>query len=262
MMRTVGELFVGASDRCRAEAAVSLAATELENRNEELERSNRELEQFASIVSHDLKSPLQVVRGFIELLGAHAAQGSEAQGDPQTYVAAALRGTARMETLIDDLLAYSRAGHRPSELVDVDVDETMQDVLADAAALVDETGAVVRVAALPTVMGDPTQLRQLFLNLLTNAIKFRRTDVTPEVDVTADDAGDRWQFSVTDNGIGVPLEHRTAIFGMFSRLHHGDRPGSGIGLAVCSRVVANHGGEIWVDDAPAPGSCFRFTIAK
>ncbi len=258
LMRTVGELFVSAAERSRAERALALAAAELEQRNAELERSNHELEQFASIVSHDLKSPLQVVRGFVELLGDSNVQS----GDAQTYVAAALRGAARMDRLIDDLLAYSRAGQRPAEFVPVDLDVIAEEVLADSAALISETGAVVSVGPLPTVPGDSTQLRQLLQNLVTNAIKFRRTDVAPEVSVKADDDGDHWTMSVSDNGIGIEPEHRDEIFAMFTRLHHGDRPGSGIGLAICARVVANHGGAIWADGADGGGSCLRFTLSK
>ncbi|MEY2454161.1 MAG: hypothetical protein QOD92_3735 [Acidimicrobiaceae bacterium] len=262
LMRTVGELFVSAVDRSRAEAALASAAAELAQRNEELERSNRELEQFASIVSHDLKSPLQVVRGFVELLGRQAESNPEQASDASTYVAAALRGAARMDRLIDDLLAYSRAGQRPAELVPVDLDVIASEVLADSAALIDETDAIVKVGPLPTVPGDATQLRQLLQNLITNAIKFRRVGVTPEVSVTAESDGDRWLIDVADNGIGIDAEHRDEIFAMFSRLHHGDRPGSGIGLAICARVVANHGGSIWVEDVDREGSLLRFTLAR
>jgi len=261
LMRTVGELFVGAADRSRAERALAVAAAELEQRNAELERSNRELEQFASIVSHDLKSPLQVVRGFVELLGRQADSSPE-PGDAQTYVAAALRGAARMDRLIDDLLAYSRAGQRPAEFVSVDLDLIAAEVLADSAALITETEAVVTVGPLPTVPGDPTQLRQLLQNLITNAIKFRRIGITPEVTVTGEANDDHWTVTVSDNGIGIDPEHRDEIFAMFSRLHHGDRPGSGIGLAICARVVANHGGAIWADGADGEGSRLRFTLAK
>lgn len=262
LMRTVGELFVGAVDRSRAEGALAAAAAELEQRNEELERSNRELEQFASIVSHDLKSPLQVVRGFVELLGRQADSDPSQASEAQTYVAAALRGAARMDRLIDDLLTYSRAGHRPTELVAVDLDVTVSEVLADSAALINETGAIVTAGPLPTVRGDATQLRQLLQNLITNAIKFRRPGVTSEVSISGASTGDHWVIDVADNGIGVDAEHRDEIFAMFSRLHHGDRPGSGIGLAICARVVANHGGSIWVDDVSGEGSLLRFTIAK
>ena len=262
LMRTVGELFVGAVDRSRAEGALAAAAAELEQRNAELERSNRELEQFASIVSHDLKSPLQVVRGFIELLGRQAGLTPDQATEVQTYVAAALRGAARMDRLIDDLLAYSRAGQRPTELVPIDLDLIAGEVLADNAALISETEAIVTVGPLPTVPGDATQLRQLLQNLITNAIKFRRAGVTPEVSVTAQSNGGHWVIEVADNGIGIDAEHRHEIFAMFSRLHHGDRPGSGIGLAICSRVVANHGGSIWAEDVPGNGSLLRFSLSK
>jgi signal transduction histidine kinase len=234
----------------------------LEQRNQELERSNSELEQFASIVSHDLKSPLQVVRGFVELLGRQVDSDPERAQEAQTYVAAALRGASRMDRLIDDLLAYSRAGQRPNVMVPVDLDVIASEVLADSSAMVKDADAVVHFGPLPTVPGDPTQLRQLLQNLITNAIKFRRTDVTPEVNVTASDSGDRWTIDVADNGIGIEPEHRNEIFAMFSRLQHGDRPGSGIGLAICARVVANHGGRIWVVDSDGPGSTLRFTISK
>jgi signal transduction histidine kinase len=146
--------------------------------------------------------------------------------------------------------------------VPVDLDNTVREVLADSDSMIRETEAVVNAGPLPTVTGEPTQLRQLFQNLITNAIKFRRRDVPPVVDVTASDGGSLWTFVVTDNGVGVEPEHREHIFGMFSRVHHGDRPGSGIGLAICSRVVANHGGTIWVADHDAPGSHFAFTLAK
>lgn len=263
LMRTVGELFVGAVERSRAEAALEITARELEVRNEELERSNQELEQFASIVSHDLKSPLQVVRGFVELLGRQAEADPTRATEVQTYVAAALRGAGRMDRLIDDLLAYSRAGQRPSELQPVDLDVIAAEVLADSASIIDETDAAIHVEPLPTVPGDPTQLRQLLQNLVTNAMKFRRPDVAPVVRIAATDDGRHWKVAVEDNGIGIDAEHREEIFAMFSRLHHGDRPGSGIGLAICSRVVANHGGTIWAEDAPGDaGSRFCFTLAK
>ena len=262
LMRTVGELYVGAVDRSRAQRALATAAAALEQRNAELERSNGELEQFASIVSHDLKSPLQVVRGFIELLGRQAQSGDANPNDTETYVAAALRGATRMDSLIDDLLAYSRAGQRPASLVTVDLDSIAAEVLADSAALIDETDAVVTVGPMPTVKGDPTQLRQLLQNLVTNSIKFHRPDVAPVVTVAATEDDGYWRVSVDDNGIGIAPEHRDEIFAMFSRLHHGDRPGSGIGLAICARVVANHGGEIWAEDSAAGGTRLCFTLAK
>jgi signal transduction histidine kinase len=260
LMRTVGELFVSAVERSRAEQAVQMTARELEQRNEELERSNRELEQFASIVSHDLKSPLQVVRGFIELLGREVADG--ASTEVHTYIGAALRGAERMDRLIDDLLAYSRVGQRPTNFVPIDLNQLLKDVLADSAALVREADANVAVDKLPTVDGDYTQLHQLLQNLVNNAVKFRRLDGVAEVHVRGKDDGDRWTVRVEDNGIGVERRHREEIFGMFSRVHQGDRPGSGIGLAVCTRVVNNHNGHIWVEDGLDGGSAFCFTLSK
>jgi|GEM_PF-5449848 len=259
LMRTVGELFVSAVERGRAEQALEVTARELERRNEELERSNRELEQFASIVSHDLKSPLQVVRGFIELLG----NSPEVAGsDRQTYVEAALRGAERMDQLIDNLLAYSRAGQRPASFGAVDLNQLMREVIADSATSIGDADAAVTFEQLPVVQGDPTQLHQLLQNLLSNAVKFRRVDVPAEVHVDASDEGSHWLVRVRDNGIGVDPAHREEIFGMFSRVHGVDRPGSGIGLAVCARVVANHGGRIWVEDGDASGTTFCFTLAK
>jgi signal transduction histidine kinase len=209
-----------------------------------------------------LKSPLQVVRGFVELLGRQADTNPDQASEVQTYVAAALRGAARMDRLIDDLLAYSRAGQRPAGLVPIELDVIASEVLADNAALIGETDAIVTVGPLPTVPGDATQLRQLFQNLITNAIKFRRTDVVPEVSITAQSTADHWTIDVADNGIGIDPAHREQIFAMFSRLHHGDRPGSGIGLAICARVVANHGGSIWAEDPRGEGSRLRFTLSK
>jgi light-regulated signal transduction histidine kinase (bacteriophytochrome) len=260
LMRTVGELFVSAVERCRAEQTVQMTARELEQRNEELERSNRELEQFASIVSHDLKSPLQVVRGFIELLGREVADSESTE--IHTYIGAALRGAERMDRLIDDLLAYSRVGQRPTNFVPIDLSQVVKDVLADSAALVREADATVAVDPLPTVEGDYTQLHQLMQNLINNAVKFRRLDVVADVHVRGKDDGDRWTIRVEDNGIGVERRHREEIFGMFSRVHQGDRPGSGIGLAVCTRVVNNHNGHIWVEDGKDGGSAFCFTLSK
>jgi signal transduction histidine kinase len=260
LMRTVGELFVSAVERSRAEQALFITARELEQRNQELERSNRELEQFASIVSHDLKSPLQVVRGFVELLGRDL--GTATLTETQTYVNAALRGAERMDRLIDDLLAYSRAGQRPTNFVAVDLNQLMNDVLADNASLVSECEASIAVEPLPKVEADPTQVRQLLQNLISNAVKFRRYDVQPAIAVMSSEDSGWWTIRVEDNGIGVERRHREDIFGMFSRVHQEDRPGSGIGLAVCARVVANHNGHIWVEDGPDGGSAFCFTLSK
>jgi signal transduction histidine kinase len=263
LMRTVGELFVGATERSRTEAALADAARQLEERNSDLERSNRDLEQFASIVSHDLKSPLQVVRGFVELLGRYVDDNPTVGEEVSTYISAALRGAGRMERLIDDLLAYARAGQRPETFAPVDLNAVMAEVLADNAPLVSEADARVRVDPLPTASGDVTQLRQLLQNLVSNAIKFARPGESPQVSIRADETDDEWIVSVTDNGIGIEPSKRDEIFSMFTRLAStAHTTGSGIGLAVCARVVDNHRGKIWVDDNPGGGCCFRFSLSK
>ena len=262
LMRTVGELIVSAVERAKVEAALERAAAELKSRNFDLERSNQELEQFASIVSHDLKSPLQVVRGFVELLG-RAALAGDRQAESRTYLDAAVRGVERMNQLIEDLLSYAKAGRAPEALVPVDLATIAEQVVADSGATIESAGATVTIGVLPTVLGDTTQLRQLLQNLLSNAVKFRRPGIAPEVTITAERHDPFWRVAVADNGIGVTSEDRDRIFAMFSRLHStDDYPGSGIGLAVCARVVAHHGGTLWVEpnEAGAQGSRFVFTL--
>jgi signal transduction histidine kinase len=262
LLRTVGELFVSATDRAMAEAALEATAAELEQRNVELERSNADLEHFASIVSHDLKSPLQVVRGFVDLLGRVAAgQTAATAEDAKSYVDAAQRGVTRMNALIDDLLAYSRAGRGPAERVPVDLSVVAREAVHDLSDTIDAVGADVRIGLLPMVEGDGSQLAQLFQNLVSNAVKFHRRDAPCVVEVSAVQVGADWHITVADNGIGISAADRERIFEMFTRAHGADRyPGSGVGLAVAQRVVDNHGGRIWVDDNPGGGSRVVFTI--
>jgi signal transduction histidine kinase len=260
LMRTVGELIVSAVERSKVEATLASTAAELEARNADLERSNEDLEQFASIVSHDLKSPLQVVRGFVELLGRVARDGPRSE-EAQTYQEAAIRGAERMNTLIEDLLSYAKAGRAPEALVAVDLATIAEQVVADSAEAIAAAGARVHIGVLPPVLGDRTQLRQLLQNLLSNAVKFREPDREPVVTITAERDDPRWRIVVADNGIGVSAEDAARIFGMFTRLHGSDRyPGSGIGLAVCARVVSHHGGTMWVEPNPGGGSRFVFTL--
>ncbi len=261
LMRTVGELVVSAVERAKVESALAATADQLEARNLDLERSNQDLEHFASIVSHDLKSPLQVVRGFVELLGRVAADGPRRE-ESQTYLDAAVRGVERMDQLIEDLLSYAKAGRPPDHLYPVDLATIAEQVVADSAAAIDAAGATVTIGVLPEVLGDATQLRQLLQNLLCNAVKFREPDAVPVVTITAERDGQRWRIVVADNGIGVAPENAERIFGMFSRLHSNDQyVGSGIGLAVCARVAAHHGGALWVEPNPGGGSRFVFTLS-
>jgi signal transduction histidine kinase len=258
LLRVVGGAWVSRLARARAERDLLAATEELARHNVELERSNRELEDFASVASHDLKSPLLVVRGFLELLLEQKDELLDAEA--RTWLAAGLRGSDRMEQLIDDLLLFSRAGRRRHAGVSVDLGEVWTAAEADTRVAIKKAGATIERSELPVVIGDRTQLRQLFQNLLSNALKFARSDVAPMIEVTAAQVGPRWVIAVADNGVGVPPEDRARIFGMFTRLDEtAGHPGSGIGLAICQRVVAAHDGELWVEESDAGGS--RFCVA-
>ncbi len=231
----------------------------LEQDNAELVRSNRELEEFAYVASHDLKSPLLVVTGFLELL--QRTKANQLDDDARMYVDAALRGAARMEQLIDDLLTYSRVGRNDHNRTRVDLHAVAQQLLDDWAGVIEEAGAVVLVGPLPSVLGDETLLRQLLENLFSNSLKFKRPDVELVISIDAERHGGEWCISVTDNGVGIAVEHRDRIFTMFTRLaNSADRPGSGIGLAICHRVVQAHGGRLWVEAGDAGGARLRFTL--
>lgn len=257
-LRLVGQTLINRLERARAEQTLAATTDELAHRNAELERSNRDLEEFAYVASHDLKSPLLVIRGFLDLLGRNKADVLGEDG--VTYIEAATRGAERMERLIDALLAFSRAGRLPMEPRTVDLTDVVQQVLADTDVLLKEAGAEVIVGTLPTLTGDPVQLAQVFQNLLTNAIKYARPGIPTRVSITARQVEDEWHVSVTDNGIGIDPADHERIFLMFSRLEPArEKPGSGIGLAICQRAVQAHGGRIWIEQADEQGA--RFVVA-
>ena len=260
------------ADRARDErdneaAAPALAerARELEQANAELaeakallERSNEDLQQFATVASHDLREPLRVVSGFAQMLDRRYRDELGEEGG--RFIGAITAGVTRMDELIAALLEYARAGRADQPPEPVDTSELVADVLSSLQVAVEESGAKISVERLPTVVGDPASLRQVFQNLLENAIKF--TDGgPPEIRIWAADVPDGWRFSVRDNGIGVDPNQAEKIFGMFSRGHHQERyPGTGVGLALCRRIVEAHGGRLWVEPAPRGGSQFMFTI--
>ena len=257
------------AERANAAAAPALAqrAEELEAANAELaattarlERSNEELQRFATVASHDLREPLRVVSGFADLLGRRYRD--ELGADGGRFVEAITGGVARMDEMIADLLAYARAGRVDQPLEPVDANEVVADVLAGLQRAVEDAGAQIEVEQLPSVNGNAAALRQLFQNLIANAIKFVENG-TPRVRIWAAEVPEGWRFSIRDNGIGVDPEQTDRIFGMFTRLQGTDRyPGTGVGLAVCQRIVDVHGGRIWVEPAPGGGSQFMFTIAR
>jgi PAS domain S-box-containing protein len=230
---------------------------ELVRRARELQRSNAALEEFAYIASHDLQEPLRMVASYLQLLERRYRGQLDTEADE--FLGFAVDGARRMQALINDLLLYSRAGGQ-SPFVPTDCGAVAATALANLRSTIEETGARVAVGALPTVEGDPTQLAQVFQNLIANAIKFRG-DRPPEIIVGCQRDGRQWLFSVRDTGIGIEQRHAERIFMVFKRLHpQSQYPGTGIGLAICRRVVERHGGRIWVEPADGGGSVFRFTL--
>jgi PAS domain S-box-containing protein len=226
----------------------------------ELERSNSDLAQFAYVASHDLSEPLRMVSSYVQLL-ADRYQG-QLDADADEFIAYAVDGAARMKVLIDDLLAYSRAGAGALVRRRVDCTKLVESALADLDRVVVQSGAQVAVGELPVVQGDSGQLALLFQNLLSNALKFVDDDVPATIRVSAERMGEAWCFSFEDNGIGIPEVHRERIFVMFKRLHgRSEYPGTGIGLALCHKIVNRLGGRIWLENpGVGTGSIFRFTL--
>jgi PAS domain S-box-containing protein len=235
--------------------ALAVAAQEL---NAELARSNAELEQFAYVASHDLQEPLRMVASYVQLL--QRRYKGQLDSDADEFIGFAVDGATRMQSLIQDLLSYSRLGRKPRPFVPVDMSELVDGLLGTIALTIEENDAVVTHRGLPVVMGDPTQLTQLVQNLVGNALKYRG-ETSPVVTIGAEQGDDEWTFTVTDNGIGIDPAYSERIFSMFQRLHGRDEfSGTGIGLAISKRVADLHGGRIWVEPGPAGGSVFRFTL--
>lgn len=234
------------------------AALALARKTRDLARSNAELEQFAYIASHDLQEPLRMVASYTRLL-ARRYQGKLDQ-DADEFIAFAVDGATRMQRLIDDLLAFSRVGTRGSPFEPADCNAVLKEVLDNLQLAIAENRVTVSSGELPVLPADASQLGQLFQNLIANAIKFHG-EAPPQIRIDAQRQADDWHFSVSDNGIGIAPEHFERIFVIFQRLHgRGDYPGTGIGLAVCKRIVERHGGQIWVESTPGQGATFHFTL--
>jgi len=250
------------TERKRVEAELARHREHLEElvlrRTEDLARSNRDLEQFAYVASHDLQEPLRAVGGFVGLLQQRYQGKLDEKADG--YIGSAVDGVTRMQTLIGDLLSYSRVGTKGRALEPTEAGESLKDALTNLRASIEESGAVIQVDPLPTVRADAVQLTQLFQNLIANAIKFR-SDRPPEIQIGARREQDGWLFWVRDNGIGIEPQYAERIFMIFQRLHtRKTYPGTGIGLAICKRIVERHGGRIWVESQPGQGSTFYFTL--
>lgn len=234
------------------------AERDLAVKAEELARSNADLERFAYIASHDLQEPLRMVAAYTQLIAERYRGQLDDKADK--YIAYACEGAVRMQTLIQDLLAYSRVGRLGAKLVPVSCEAAMDEVLIILGPAIRESGSIVTYSPLPTVLAEASQMTQIFQNFIANAIKFHG-ELPPIISVGAERAGDDWLFSVSDNGIGIPPESVETIFIVFQRLHtRTEYPGNGIGLAICKKVIERNGGKIWVESPPGEGSTFKFTL--
>lgn len=232
----------------------------LARRSAELEQSNAELQQFAYVASHDLQEPLRMVVSFLQLLKRRYEGKLDQEADE--FIQFAVDGGLRMQQLIQDLLRYSRVGSRELTVELVDSAEVLDEAIVGLGPAIADSKARVTRGDLPHVYADRVQLGQLFQNLVANAIKFHGA-AAPRVELGAERASGAWIFSVKDNGIGIPPDQMDRIFRVFQRLHsQSEYPGSGIGLAICKRIVERHGGRIWMDSTPGTGTTFFFTIPE
>jgi len=224
----------------------------------ELARSNQDLEQFAYVASHDLQEPLRMVAAYTQLLAEKYKGKLDEQADK--YIHYAVDGATRMQTLVQDLLAFSRAGREGTEMSTTDCNIVVQQALLNLEAAVRDSGTQVKCMTLPTIHASGAQLRQVFQNLIGNAIKFRKPE-PPVVQITAQKEGNEWLISIADNGIGISSDYLNDIFVIFHRLHTRDEyPGNGIGLAICKRIIERHGGRIWVESEKGNGTTFKFSL--
>jgi PAS domain S-box-containing protein len=235
------------------------AEEKLRTLNEDLTRSNRELEQFAYIASHDLQEPLRMVSSYTQLLDRR--YGEQLDQDAKDFIGFAVDGANRMQRLIQDLLAYSRVTTKGQPLTPLDSHDPLGEAVANLQAAIQENGALVTTDELPRLRGDRGQLVQVFQNLIANAVKFHKPEEPPRIHVSAECTGTYWTFRVADNGIGIEPKYFDQVFQVFKRLHtRSEYAGTGIGLAICKRTIERHGGRIWVESEPGKGSTFFFTL--
>ncbi|GEM_PF-4030123 len=241
--------------------ATFIDLTEKKAAEAELKRSNADLQQFAYVASHDLLEPLRMVSSYLALLRRrYAGDWNEEATEFMTY---ALEGADRMGFMVKDLLDYSRVQTQGKDLSPEDPALILQNALHNLEIAIEESEAEITIGALPACMADPSQLLRLFQNLVGNALKYRNQDIAPKITITAQPCQDKIHFTISDNGIGIAPEFHERIFMVFQRLHKNeDYSGTGIGLAICKRIVERHGGQIWLESTPTVGSCFHFTLPK
>ena len=241
-------------------AVAAQDVTELRNAEKELARSNDDLQQFAYLASHDLQEPLRMVTNYLELL--ERRYDGKLDKEATEYIDFAVEGAQRMRALIDDLLAYSRVETTPRPFSPVDMKAVVEVALKQLSTLVDESGAQIDVADLPTIMADDWQMTQVMQNLIGNAIKFHGAE-RPRIAISCAQNAREWTFAVRDNGIGLNMAYSDKLFHMFHRLHTREQyPGTGVGLALARKMVERHGGRIWVESEEGKGSTFFFTVPK
>ena len=241
-------------------ARIKRTEAELERQADELKRSNRDLEQFAFVASHDLQEPLRTVNIYTELLLRR--MGPDRPADMDLFAGYIRESVNRMERLIRDLLEFSRVIHGEAEREALDTGAAVQDALDSCRSLVEAASAEVTVEPMPCVIAGRAHATQVFHNLLVNALKYRRTDVPLEVRIFAVPDGEFVRFSVRDNGIGFEQQYASKLFKLFARLHGEAYPGNGLGLAICQRIVERYGGRIWAESTPGSGSTFSFTLPR
>jgi len=225
-----------------------------------LRRSNEELQQFAYVASHDLQEPLRMVTSYLQIIESRYAP--QLDNDAHEFIGFALDGATRMKALITDLLAYSRVEGGEKVFEEFDAQIALNKALANLSLVVEDSKAIITADVMPHIKADVVQISQLFQNLIGNAIKFQK-EIVPQIHVGVMSKKDEWQFSVRDNGIGIRQQYLERIFVIFQRLHGKDEyPGTGIGLAICKKVVERHGGRIWVESTVGEGTTFYFTIPK
>jgi len=247
----IAELKVALADLKRSEEA-------LKQKTQELADSNAELERFAYVAAHDLKGPLLAVEGFIQRLKRR--HKDKFDSDAETIIGYAMDGVHRMKTLIQDLLAYARVGTKTDKFKLIHSSGVVNRSISNLQFQINEKGAIVTYDNLPDIFADETQMTQLFQNLIGNGIKFCKNGI-PRIDISAKQELNNWIFSVSDNGIGIDKKDAERIFDIFQRLHSSSQyQGTGIGLAICKKIVERHGGEIWIESEPGEGSTFNFTV--
>jgi len=252
-LKTTRELEIEIAARKKAEKKLNDYAGELE-------RKNKELEQFAYVASHDLQEPLRTVSNYVQLL--EEKYSNTADEETEKHLSFIIIATSKMQNLIKDLLDISRIGRSTARSA-IDCNEVLRTVIVELELPIKESNAVITSTVLPIVMGNETELKQLFRNLISNAIKFRKKDVAPKITITAEEKNKEYLFAIKDNGIGIPEKYKDKIFIIFQRLHNiNEYPGTGIGLATSNKIVTLHKGKMWVESTLGEGSTFYFTIAK